>query len=61
MKKKNKTKVGKVRVELKTIGIVAVTHNRYPTSPCNVNDKLALLFELRQDRRIHSHFHIFRK
>jgi len=31
IKKKKKKKVGKVRVELKTIGIVAVTRNCYAT------------------------------
>jgi len=46
-----------VRVELKTIGIAAVTHNCYTTKdPRHLNDKLTLLFELRQARRICSHF-----
>jgi len=61
-KEKKQTKVGKVRVEPKTIGIVAVAHNRYmPRDPHSLNDKLklTLLFELRQDRRIHSHFLTF--
>jgi len=31
-KSKEKTKVGKVKVEPKTIGIAAVTHNHYTTS-----------------------------
>ena len=31
-KEKNKTIVGKVGVELKTIGILAITHNHYTTS-----------------------------
>ena len=33
MKKKNKTKVVKMRVEPKTISIVAVTPNHYTTRP----------------------------
>jgi len=43
-----------VRVESKTIGVAAVTHNRYATS--RLPDKLTISFELRQDRRICSHF-----
>ena len=46
-----------MRFELKTIGIVAVTHNSYTIcDPHSLNDKLTFLFELRQDRHIRSHF-----
>ena len=57
--KKEINKVNKVRVEPKTIGIAAVTHNRYttrPTQPRCSNDKLTFSFELCQARRIRSHF-----
>jgi len=47
-----------MRVELKTTGIVAVTHNLRPRDPHSLKGKLTLLFELHQDRRIH-HFLIF--
>jgi len=42
-------------VEVKSIGIVAVTHNWYAT-PRSLNDKLTLLIELHQDKHIRSHF-----
>ena len=34
-----------MRVEPKTIGIAAVTHNRYTTRPHRLNDKLTVLFD----------------
>jgi len=47
-----------VGVNLKTIGIAAVTHNPSETMKSTPFDKLTLLvlFELRQARRICSHF-----
>jgi len=52
-------KVGKVRVKPKTIAIAAVAHKITATlrGPQCLNDKVTLLFELRQARRIRSHFH----
>jgi len=47
-----------VRVPPKTIGIVAVTHNPMSRDPRRLNDKLTLSFDLRQARRIRSHFQI---
>jgi len=43
-----------VRCETKTIGVEGITITLY--DPHSLNDKLNLLFELRQDRRIPSHF-----
>jgi len=47
-----------VRIKPKTIGIAAVMPDCHtPHDPCCLNDKLTLLFQLRQARRIRSHFH----
>ena len=53
-RKKNKSKVGKVRFEPKTKGVEGIAHSHY--DPHSLNHKLTLLFELRQDRRIPNHF-----
>ena len=45
-----------MRVKKKTIGITEVTPNCYTTRPTPFDDKLTLLFELRQARYIRSHF-----
>jgi len=45
-----------VRVEQKNIGKAAVTHNRLLRAARRLPDQLTVLFELRQDRCIHSHF-----
>jgi len=49
-----------VRAEPKTIGIAVVTPNHYMTRPmpCRLNDKLTLLFELRQARDIRIHLRV---
>jgi len=45
-----------VRFEQKTLGIEGIAHTATSTlnNPCSLNDKLTLLFELRQDRRSRS-------
>ena len=47
-----------MRFEPKTMGLEVVVHNHYIAlyDPRSLTDKLTLLFELRQDRRIPSHF-----
>jgi len=48
-----------VTVELKTIGIVAITHSLTATirAAHYLPDKLTVLFELHKDKHIRSHFY----
>ena len=50
-------KVGKVRFEAKILAVEGVAPNHYTRlyDPRSLTDKLTLLFELRQDRRMSSH------
>jgi len=45
-----------VRVELKTIGVPAVTHNCYTKSSTPFEWQTDPCIELRQDKRIRSHY-----